>query len=129
MSENEVFIDTVLNATTYALKTSDDEKIKAFRDAILNTALTDSPDKTTIQIFLNLVDNFTSWHIRILYLFNDPKEWFKRKNIVFPNYISTGLDSVVTDAYPELKSQRELLNIIWDDLKERVFITQATWEQ
>ena len=34
LAENQRFIDTVLQATTYALKTSDNEKIEAFKNAI-----------------------------------------------------------------------------------------------
>lgn len=117
LTENEQFIDTVLQATTYALKTSDEEKIKAFKSAIINTALNDSPDKTVSQIFLNLIDNFTTWHIKILYLFNDPEDWFKTNKRPVPGYMAGGLNSVVFDAYPELKGQGELLNIIWADLK------------
>lgn len=117
LAENDQFVDTVLQATTYALKTSDDEKLTAFKNAILNTALNESPDKTISQIFLTLIDNFTTWHIRILYLFNDPEDWFKVNNRTFPNYMAAGLSSVVTEAYPELKGQSDLVNIIWADLK------------
>lgn len=115
--ENEQFIDTVLQATTYALKTSDEEKIKAFKNAILNTALNESPDRIVSQIFLNLIDNFTTWHIRILYLFNDPEDWFKTNNRPVPSYVAAGLNRVVFDAYPELIGQGELLNIVWADLR------------
>ena len=38
LADNEQFIDTVLVATTFALKTSEKEKIKAFKNVILNTA-------------------------------------------------------------------------------------------
>ena len=80
LTGNQQFIDTVLQATTYALKTSEEEKLSAFKNAILNTALNESPDKTISQIFLTLIDNFTIWHIRILYFSNDPEDWFKKHN-------------------------------------------------
>lgn len=117
LSENEHFVDTVAQATVHALKTSEEEKIRAFRNSIINTALKYSPDKTFSHIFLNLIDAFTVWHIRILKLFNDPEEWFKVHKKNFPGYLSSGLSSVVTEAYPELKGQRELLDIIWKDLE------------
>ena len=117
LADNQLFLDTVLQATTYALKTSEEEKISAFKNAIINTALNQTPDETVSQIFLNLLDNFTSWHIRILDLFNNPEEWFKTHNRTFPNYTSAGLSTVLGHAYPELKEQNELSNIIWGDLK------------
>lgn len=115
--ENDQFIDTVLQATIYALKTSEEEKIKAFKNAIINTALNDCPDKTISQIFLNLIDNFTTWHIRILYFFNDPEEWLKTNDVTLPNFMAAGLIDVLKLAYPELNGQRDLVNIIWADLK------------
>jgi hypothetical protein len=117
LTGNQLFIDTVLQATSYALKTSDEAKVTAFKNAIINTALNDSAEDTTGQIFLNLIDSFTTWHIRILYLFNDPEEWFKKNGRPTPSYMSGGLNSVVTHAYPALKGQSELANIIWADLR------------
>ncbi|MCX6233479.1 MAG: hypothetical protein NT175_01965 [Bacteroidetes bacterium] len=117
LTENQQFIDTVLQATSFALKTSDEEKILAFRNAIINTALCDAPDFTMSQIFLNLIDSFTTWHIKILYLFDNPTEWFKNNNKTLPNYSSAGLIEVVTEAFPTLRGQNELLNLIWSDLK------------
>jgi hypothetical protein len=114
---NEQFVDTVLQATTYALKTSEESKISALKNAIINTALNEAPDKTISQIFLTLIDSFTGLHVKILHLFNDPEEWFNVNNKRLPNYMSAGLINVLTEAYPDLKGQNELLNIIWDDLK------------
>lgn len=53
LAENDQFIDIVLQATTFALKTSERKKIDCFRNAILNTATGESPDKIKSQIFLN----------------------------------------------------------------------------
>ena len=117
LGENEQFVDTVLRATTCALKTSEQVKIAALQNAIINTALGQAPDKTISHIFLNLTDSFTGLHIQILHLFNDPEEWLKSNNRTLPTYMSAGLINVVTEAYPDLKGQNELLNIIWDDLK------------
>ncbi|HEY5370509.1 MAG TPA: hypothetical protein VIJ75_16110 [Hanamia sp.] len=117
LTENQQFIDTVLQATTFALKTSDKEKIAAFKNAIINTALGDAPNLTISQIFLNLIDNFTTWHIKVLHLFDNPTEWFRINNKSLPNYMAASLTSVVIDAFPTLKGQGELLNLIWFDLK------------
>lgn len=117
LKENSQFIDVVLQATAYALKTSEQEKIKAFRNALLNTATGDYPDKTKCQIFLNQIDKFTSWHIRILNLIDSPKEWFERAGKNLPNYNMRGsISSMLKEAFPELKGEDELINIIWNDL-------------
>jgi len=116
LQNNEQFIDVVLQATTYALKTSEKEKIKAFRNAILNTATGDSPDKTVSQIFLNQLDRFTVWHIKILIFIDSPRQWFKKFNKIPPSYMMGSISSVLEEAYPELKNQDAFVDIIWNDL-------------
>lgn len=118
---NEQFIDVILQATTFALKTSEKEKIKAFRNAILNTATGDSPDKVVSQIFLNQLDKFTVWHIKILNFIDNPREWFKKYNKIPPSYMTGSIYSVLEEAFPELKSQSALVDIIWDDLRTAGF--------
>lgn len=103
LSENEIFIDTIIQASYLALKTSDKKKITALKNAITNTALDKSADLAINQIFLNLIDVFTSWHIKILNLFNNPKNWFESRSIVPPNYMSGSLRSILYEAFPTLK--------------------------
>lgn len=118
LASNEQFIDAVLIATSLAIKTCEDEKIKAFQNAILNTALGESPDKTKVQIFLTLLDNFTIWHIKILHFINNPKKWFADANIEPPRMLMGSLSSVLKRAFPELQGQTELTDVIWRDLHD-----------
>jgi hypothetical protein len=116
LQNNEQFIDVVLQATTYALKTSEEEKIKSLKNAVLNTASGNAIDKTKSQIFLNQIDNFTSWHLRILNLIDSPIIWFEKAGKVAPNYMMGSISSMIKEAFPELKNQDELIDIIWNDL-------------
>jgi len=116
LQNNEQFIDVVLQATSYALKTSEREKIKAFRNAILNTATGVSPDKTISQIFLNQLDRFTVWHIKILYFIDNPRRWFKNSDKIPQSYLSSSIASILEEAFPELINQDALVDIIWSDL-------------
>lgn len=117
LKDDEQFIDVVLQTTTYALKTSEKEKIAAFKNALINTALDDSPDLTKTQIFLSQLDKFTTWHIRILDFIDSPQNWFKKANINPPNYMMGSLSAVILDAFPELRGKDALLDVIWEDLK------------
>ena len=121
LADNEQFIDTVLVATTLALKTSEKEKIKAFQNAILNTALGVSSDNTKGQIFLNLLDTFTIWHIKILHFIDNPTKWFENAGQNPPNFMMGNLSSVLTNAFPPLSGQQELLDVIWRDLHDNGF--------
>lgn len=116
LGNNEIFIDVVLQTTQQALKTSQNEKIKYYQNAILNSAIGANPDLSEIQIFLNFISDFTVWHIKILKLFDNPKEWFEKREIKVPDYFSGGLSNLLIDAYPELKERRDFYDLIWSDL-------------
>jgi len=117
LQNNDQFIDVVLQATSYALKTSESEKIKAFQNAIINTAIGDTPDKTISQIFLNQLDNFTVWHIKILKFIDDPRMWFQQANRTPPSFMIGSLSNVLFEAYPELNDQNDMVSVIWNDLR------------
>lgn len=116
LSQNEQFIDTIIQATNFAIKTSEEEKIAAFKNAVLNTALEEAPEKSKSQIFLNLVDRYTTIHIKILRLFTSPKRWFRDAGKSSPNLAMGSLKHIIFEAYPELKRESELLDVIWADL-------------
>lgn len=126
LQNNEQFVDVILQATTFALKTSEKNKINSFKNAVLNTALGLSPDKTKSQIFLNQLDKFTTWHILILDFINSPALWFQKAGKTPPNNMSGSIYSLILDAFPELKNQDDLLDIIWDDLKTAGFHKTST---
>lgn len=121
LQSNEQFIDAVLQATTFAIKTNDLEKVKALQNALINTALGESPDAVKSAIFLNLVNDFTSLHIKILDFVDNPEEWYSTRDRRPPNLMSGGLITLIVDAYPDLKTKSDLVNIIWEDLKRAGF--------
>lgn len=117
LQNNDQFIDVVLQATTYALKTSEKEKITAFQNAITNTAVGVTPDKTISQIFLNQLDSFTVWHIKILKFIDDPRLWFQKANRTPPSFMAGSLSNILFEAYPELKDENDMVGVIWNDLR------------
>src|SRR5688572_20716179 len=46
LSTNPQFVDTFLQSTNYAIKTSDSEKIEIFKNVIINAAIGDTPNQT-----------------------------------------------------------------------------------
>lgn len=116
LSKNEQFIDTIVQATTIAIKTSEYEKIFALRNAVINTAFNETPDKTKSQIFLNFVDTFTVWHLTILTFFNNPRAWFEKNGQTPLNLTIGSMFSVLKSAFPSLVGQDELVDLIWNDL-------------
>lgn len=118
---NDHFLDTIIQATSLAIKTSEEEKIHALKNAVINTALTEAPDKTKCQIFLNLVDRFTVWHIKILQFFDNPKLWFAKTGQTPQNSLMGNMLHVLQTAFPTLHGQSELVDVIWRDLQDAGF--------
>jgi hypothetical protein len=116
LGQNEQFIDTVIHATNLAIKTSEEEKIAALKNAVINTALDEAPEKSKSMVFLNLIDRFTVWHIKILVLFNNPKLWFEKAGRQPPNFYVGSLSAVLIEAFPSMKGQTDFTKVIWDDL-------------
>ena len=117
LQENPEFIDTVIQTTQLSLRTSEVEKIEYFKNALLNTALGDTPDQSESQMFLNLIDSYTIWHIRILKLVDNPSLWFENNNLEAPtNIMGGGLKIVLEIAFPELKGRNDFYDLVWEDL-------------
>lgn len=116
LQDNQLFLDVVLQTTQQALKTSQQEKLDYYKNAIINTAIGDHPDISEIQIFLNLISDFTIWHVKILKLFDNPTDWFEKNSLTVPNFMTASLSSILEIAFPELKEKTDFYNLIWDDL-------------
>jgi hypothetical protein len=119
LSKNEVFISAVTYATTIAIRNNQKEKIDALRNAILNTALSSEIDENQIHMFLNYIDTFTEWHVRLLKFFNDPQAWAKKNKFVFPQYAAGSVTQVIEDVFPELREHQDFYTQIVKDLSDR----------
>ena len=102
LQSKDVFIDTVMHASLAALRNSQQEKIEALRNAVLNAALPNPPEESLQQIFLSLIDTFTVWHLRILHLFDNPSRWFSENGRQIPQPSPGSLSAVLIAAFPEL---------------------------
>ena len=120
LKENDAFIDTVMQASQAAVRTANEEKRQALRNAVLNSAGPHPPDEAKRQMFVNLVDTLTVWHLRILALFANPAAWFTAHGKTMPQWsIAGSLSQLLTTAFPELQGQREFYDIVGKDLFQR----------
>jgi hypothetical protein len=119
LSQNEAFITTALHATEIAVRTHQQEKLGALRNAVVSAALPGAPDETMQQIFLNHVDNLTPWHLRILAFFDNPQDWARRHKITYPTWTMGSPGLVLEQSMPELAGRRGLYDQIASDLEQR----------
>ncbi len=126
LQSNEEFIDTVLQASQVALRNSQEEKRTALRNAILNAALPNPPEQALQQMFLSFVDGFTVWHLRLLKLFDNPPQWAREHNHVFPVMNKGSLARVLVSAFPELDGKRAFYDQVWEDLYQRGLVSTTS---
>lgn len=124
LAKNEEFISSVVQASRIAITTHDKEKLESLRNAVLNSALSPEDDSGVREVFLNIIDRMTPWHIRILKLYDDPQRWFSEHGIPdrsTANWQPT-LMSVLLDAFPVLKEKRSLVAVVWDELHQNKLV-------
>ena len=111
LQNNEQFISAVMHASQAVIRTHQDDKLNALRNAVINVAIGQAPDETLQHLLLNFVDSFTEQHLRILKLFQNPT--------LPPNVSMGGLSAVLEHNIPELRQYRELYIQLWKDLYSR----------
>ncbi|MBM4137060.1 MAG: hypothetical protein FJ241_09575 [Nitrospira sp.] len=123
LQDNEEFIDVALEATQIAIKTSNQEKKEALKNAILNSALPNPPEESLQKMFLSFIDTLTVWHLKLLELFNDPPAYIENHEINFTGFSMGAPSHLVENAFPELRGKRDLYDLIWKDLYSRALVT------
>lgn len=111
---NESFVTTLMQASQAAIRDHQSEKREALRNAVVNAALPHAPEESLQQHFINLIDTFTVWHIRLLDLCNDPRAWFEKNNATPPS--ASSLEELIMTAWPELRDRSDFLKVIVDEL-------------
>jgi hypothetical protein len=118
LRDDEGFTSTFAQATQAALRTHDEEKLAAFRNAVLNSALPQRPDELRREMFVRLIDSLTVIHFRLLSLMTEPRKWFSDQGRPAPEGQSNGeIIHMVFGAFPDLESERIFVEIALDDLQ------------
>jgi hypothetical protein len=123
LSENEVFVTTALHATEIAIRTHQQEKLEALRNAVVNSARPGPPDETLQQIFLNCVDTLTPLHLRTLSFLDDSELALKQLGQAPATRLSWDtVESGLEQGIHEFIGRPELADQIVNDLQQRGFV-------
>jgi hypothetical protein len=125
LSENDVFITVVAQATQVALRTHQDEKLNALKAAVLNSGLPNPPADDLQLMYVRFIDELSPWHIRLLDLFSGPEQWMQRNGVNNPGWAMGGPSTVIEHCFPALKNEREFYEQIVRDLQSRGLIHQG----
>ncbi|MCE2530333.1 MAG: hypothetical protein J4G11_10795 [Acidimicrobiia bacterium] len=71
--DHPAFTSAVLKASVMAFWNHNEEKLEALRNAVLNVAVTSTPEEDEAELFISLIDSVTGWHLRILAFLADKK--------------------------------------------------------
>lgn len=80
LAQDESFTTAFLHASQIAMRTHQQEKLDALRNAVLNVAAGVAPDDSVQLMFLNALDTLTPWHIWLLECIADPIAWAKARD-------------------------------------------------
>lgn len=108
LAENEEFITAAMHASNIALRTHQQEKLDALRNAVLNVAVGQAPDAALQHMFFRWIDSLSPLHLRMLKFFQAPNPQ--------PGLSMGGLSSVLEHNMPELRGQRHIYDQVWKDL-------------
>jgi len=122
LQNNEAFIDAFIQASRIAVSNNQQEKIEALKNAIINSGISQSVDRSVQQIFLAYVDDFTVWHLKILKLVNDPPEKFGDYSMN-PGVMQGSFDMILR-IFPELQGKDDFFRFIWKDLYLKGLVSQ-----
>ena len=123
---NERFITCLTQSYQVATRTHNQEKVKALKNAVINSIPTPTYSESLQSLFINYIDSLTEWHIRFLTFFNRP-DWmdlYRGKTFEHAKYFIFGM---MWDLYPDLKDKEDLTELIFRDLKNSGLINQR-WE-
>lgn len=123
LGRNDTFVDAVISASFAAIKTSQERKRQALRNAVLNAALSNAPDVTQQQIFLALTDRFTDRHLILLALFRSPGEWRTADGQPLQVDAAANAVAVLRAVCPDAASHPDLYHKIWSDLYAEKLVT------
>jgi hypothetical protein len=78
LADNEEFVSILIQASQVAIRTHQEDKIKALQNIVLNTALGIEIEDVIRQWCINIIDGFTPVHLKLMLLFDNsssnPKE-------------------------------------------------------
>jgi hypothetical protein len=138
LPENEIFITTVMHASQIAIRNHQKEKLKALKNAVINSALNKNLPEDNLQLmFLDYIDSFTPLHIKLLNFFNEPKsiEFIFELNTKIArmegaseiigdisNSLYSTLEKGLEAAFPELKGKKDIYMAVINDLESKNMI-------
>ncbi|HEX2051554.1 MAG TPA: hypothetical protein VHJ34_13120 [Actinomycetota bacterium] len=112
--DDDAVLTVAVRAARAAASTHEEEKRKALRNAVLNSALRVEPDIQIQQILTELIDRLTEAHLQMLAFVADPSGWYERNGLEKPSLTMGSVSALLEKAFP--RWNKEFYRLIADDL-------------
>jgi hypothetical protein len=111
LSAKPIFISVFMQAYQIALRNHQEGKLEVLRNAVINVAKPEFPEDDIYMIFINWIDTFTPWHVRILHFLDETK-----------GAVADQLVEIVCKKFSELSDERAFASQIIKELKDHGLI-------
>lgn len=122
LAENQHFISILLHASSIAMKNHQAEKINSLKNILINSASANNISEDIQFTFLNLINEFTTTHLKIFY---DIHAGFCWSPVVSNRNYNVNLEfsRILIREYSELKGQGDFVYQIINDLISKNLLT------
>lgn len=121
LANNEKFVSSLLHASQIAIKNHQKEKIEALKLAVLNSARNSTSSEDQEFIFLNMIDEFSVAHLKILESTVMGFAWSPK--VTEPGHgVWLEFSRVLLSEHPKMEGNADLIYQIISDLQARKMI-------
>lgn len=124
LAENEAFITMAIRASNIAIRSHQQIKLDALRNAIVNSARSSSIDEDEQMAFIHLIDQFTPSHLRLLGLLHDPQQWITINGCPESSDRFKSVWSLIALCMPDLIVREDTVNNLVRDLQSSGIVEQ-----
>ena len=127
LQKDDNFISVLIKTSRIAAAEHQEEKLEILRNVILNVATGTDISEDCQSIFLSWIEDHTPSHINLLIKQSDPMKVFRDDGLtdkIIKNKLrNVGIGGVWKQVFPEYIDNRDLYDLLLDDLKSRNLIT------
>lgn len=122
IGDNEIFTSTLIKATEVAIRTADLDKRTYLANAVYNS-INVSAEESVIMIYLNMLEEYTAWHLKILHYFQNPTSMIKAEL----NYCTGSAMQPLLSTFPEMADKKNLVKKIIDDMQADGLLVKGSY--
>jgi hypothetical protein len=124
LTRDEAFVSMVLAITAVAVRTHQQEKLEALRNAVAHAAIGTVPDYDERAMLLHILERLTPLHLAVIRFFDEPRadETIVRR---FEDTMGS-LGPVMEAGVPALAGRKAIHDLIWKELVAAGLIQNST---